>query len=379
MPASGIRAIFDRAGEIERSGHPVLHLEIGRPDWRLPDGVKNNAIAALEAGFNHYISNRGLIELRVAIAEDVSRLTGIGFSPENEIVVTTGASEALSMCALALLGPGDEVIIPQPTWNHYQAVVEMAGAYPVFLPLSGADGFQLYPDKLAGLITPRTKMLILNTPGNPTGTVQPAHYIEEIARLALKHGFFVFSDEVYHEFVYEGSHTSIAQFMGDSELLLYVDSFSKSYAMTGWRIGFIAARKRISDALNRIHQYLTVCGVSFAQRGAARLLRHSQRDLYLSSMRSAFNERRLVWAQALENTEILEGVIPSGAFYLFPRIHYQNMDGTAFCRYMLEEHKVAMVPGEIFGKAYRDFVRISYGRDIQTQKTAVEQIIGAVQ
>ncbi len=375
LPASGIREIFDRAKQLEAGGKPVLHLEIGRPEWKLPPDAAEAAKLALDQGFIHYIENRGLLELRRAIAEDIAQTTGRRFSPEKELIVTCGASEALSMCGLALLGAGDEVIIPQPAWNHYQSVVEMAGATPVPLPLSAKDGFVMDPQRVTGAITQRTKMLILNTPGNPSGAVQPYEYLEEIARLALRHGIFVFADEIYRDFVYSGEHASIASSMGDSELLLYANSFSKSYAMTGWRIGYVAAEAGISDALNRVHQYLTVCGVAFAQKGAVGVLQHPERQAYLSEMRQSFSERRAVWREALAGCRGLQLVAPSGAFYLFPRIEYKGMSGREFCRYMLEQHGVAMVPGEVFGEAHREHVRISYGLGIETQRAAASKIV----
>jgi aspartate/methionine/tyrosine aminotransferase len=375
LPASGIREIFDRAKQKEATGKPVLHLEIGRPEWRLPPGAADAAKLALDQGLVHYIENRGLLELRRALSEDIAHTAGRHFDPERELIVTCGASEALSMCGLALLGPGDEVIIPQPAWNHYRAVVEMVGATPVPLALSSKDGFVLDPERVAGVVTERTKLIILNSPGNPSGTVQPREHVEAIARLALRRGIFVFADEIYRDFVYEGEHASVARYMGDSEFLLYANSFSKSYAMTGWRIGYIAAQASISDALNRVHQYLTVCGVPFAQKGAVRVLQHPERHAYLGEMRRAFSERLAVWRDALVGCPGAELEPPGGAFYVFPRIEYKGMSARQFCTYMLEEHQVAMVPGEVFGEDYSQCVRISYGRDLETQRTAARKLV----
>lgn len=374
LPSSGIRAIFDRAKEIESGGRKVLHLEIGRPDYALPPGALENAKKALDNGFVHYIPNRGLPDLRKEIATDIQARTQNRFDPDNEIIVTTGASEALSMCMLGLLQPGDEVIIPQPAWNHYEATALMAGATPVLMPLSGENGFLIEPEKLLKIITPRTKMLILNTPSNPTGALQPGELLKKIAAMAIKYGFFILSDEVYQDFVYEGEHVSIAKYMPDSELLLYVNSFSKSYAMTGWRIGYIAAKKNISDALNRIHQYLTVCGVAFAQKGAIGILSHLQRQAYLKDLREAFDLRLQAWKKVFLNSRAFELIWPKGAFYLFPRIRYKQMSGKEFCDYMLEEHGIAMVPGEVFGKGFEQHVRISYGCNLEVQALASQKL-----
>jgi len=379
LPASGIRRIFDRAKEIEASGCPVLHLEIGRPDYSQPFGAVQSAQEAMDAGLVHYIANRGLPELREAMAEDIHASAGIDFDPGTEIIVTTGASEALSMVALALLGPGDEVIIPEPAWSHYRAVVQMAGATTVALSLAGAGrGFVLDPEELAKVITDKTRMIVLNTPGNPSGAVQPPDVLREVARLAMKHGIFVFSDEVYKDFVYEGEHVSIGAFMADSDRFIYVNSLSKSYAMTGWRIGYVAARAEVSDALNRIHQYLTVCGVAFAQKGAVQALRGPRRQEYLAGMRKAFQDRRRIWQDAWADCSGFQCAAPGGAFYLFPRIDYRDMNAREFCNFMLDEHQVAMVPGDVFGDAYDHHVRISFGRDLSTQEAAAERLIGVI-
>gem|GEM_PF-2946244 len=195
----------------------------------------------------------------------------------------------------------------------------------------------------------------------------------------MKHSFFIFADEIYQEFVYEGQHVSIGRYLDDSELLLYANGFSKNYAMTGWRIGYIAAQAKISDALNRVHQYLTICGVAFAQRGAAKILRHPERQAYLDEMRQAFSARYAVWRDALANCPSVQLVPPGGAIYIFPRIEYKSMLGRQFCQYMLTEHQVAMVPGEIFGQDYVQHVRISYGRDIETQRAAAAKITDVLQ
>ena len=378
LPASGIRAVFDRAKAMEDAGQPVLHLEIGRPDWKMPPGATDEAKQALDDGFVHYLANRGLLSFRQALAGDIAEITGRHFDPETELIVTSGVSEAWSMVGLALLGPGDEVLIPQPTWSHYQAVVEMAGATPVPIPLAAEEGFLLNPERVAAAITPQTKLLIVNTPSNPSGAIQPADYLQAIADLALQHGFFIFADEIYHEFVYEKEHTSIGRFMGDSELLLYANGFSKNYAMTGWRIGYIAAEADISDALNRVHQYLTVCGVAFAQKGAVNILHHSQRQAYLAEMRQAFRERYLVWKEALADCPNVQFVPPGGAIYIFPRIEYKGMTGREFCEFMLTEHQVALLPGDIFGVGYEQYVRISYGRDVETQRAAASRMLAVL-
>ena len=375
LPASGIRAIVDRASAMERAGQAVLHLEIGRPDWRMPPGAAEAAKRAIDDGHVHYTANRGLPELRQAIADEVTAITGRHFDPDTELIVTSGVSEAWSMVGLALLGPGDEIIIPTPSWSHYWAVAEMAGATVVPLQLSPAQGFVIDPEELVRLITPRTRMMILTTPGNPTGAVQPPAVLQAIAELALKHGFFIFADEIYHEFVYDVEHVSIGRYLGDSELLLYANGFSKNFAMTGWRLGYIAAAAPLSDALNRVHQYLTVCTVTFAQKGAVSVLRHPERNAYTTEMRRAFRDRYAVWRDAFATCPSVQLVAPNGAIYIFPRIDHKGMTGAEFCEFMLTEHQVAMIPGHIFGTGFEQHVRIAYGRDVETQRAAAAKIV----
>jgi len=378
LAASGIRAIFDSARRLEAQGARVLHLEIGRPDWQLPPGAAEQAKKAIDDGLVNYITNRGLPALRELLADEIRRATGRRFDSETEVAVTIGASEAICMAMLVLLGDNDEVIVPEPAWHHYQVIATMAGARPLPLPLAPEDGFALRPESLKAAITPRTKMIVLNSPGNPTGAVQSAETLEQVAKIAMKHGIFVLSDEVYDHFVYDGEHISIGRFMADTPLFIYVNSFSKTYSMTGWRVGYTAAEKSISDAMNRVHQYLTVCGVPFAQKGVEQTLRSPDRHAYVDQMREAFKRRRDIWLETLSGCPGFQCRRPEGAFYLFPRIEYRGMNGQEFCRYMLEKHHVAMVAGEVFGAPYGQHVRISYGLDEQVQKAAAEKLAGVL-
>ena len=377
-PASGIRAIFDRAQQLERNGRPILHLEVGRPDWRLGPGAVEAAVESLRAGEVHYIANRGLRELREALAEDVEQETGRHFDPDRELIVTTGASEALSMAALALLEVGDEVVVPEPAWNHYAAAVQLAGGVPVPLPLRLRDGYVIDPERLAAIVGPRTRMIVVNSPGNPTGAVQPPDVLAAVAQVAQRAGAFVFADEIYRHFVHEGSHQSIARYLPDSDRLLYVNSASKSFGMTGWRVGWIAAAPGVSDALNRVHQYLTVCGVPFAQRGLLRTLRHPDLPGYLDDLASEFRARGAVWEEALDGLPGVELTRPQGAFYVFPRIELRGLDDVALCSHLLEEHGLALVPGSVFGAGGAGHVRISYGLGLDVQREAAARLAEVV-
>lgn len=371
LPASGIRKIFDRAQQLEKQGRKILHLEIGRPDWPLALAGIEAAKLALDRSLVHYIANRGLPELRETLSRRIARSTGRVFDPDREIIVTLGASEGLSMCTLALLDRGDEAIIPVPSWNHYSAAVEMAGAAPVELQLRAENGFQLDPDELKKLVTPRTRLLVLNTPGNPSGAVQSGLALKEIVEFTSRKGIYILSDEVYDLFTYGSPHVSPLSFAAEGAgNIIYLNSLSKSCCMTGWRIGYVAAAAEVSDALNRVHQYLTVCGVPFAQKGAADFLNDPSAPDWMEGMRKEFRQRRDIWLQVMDGCEGFRCVKPEGAFYLFPEIRFRGLDGYAFCEYALEEHGLAFVPGGVFGAGFDRHIRISYGLDIQTQKDA---------
>lgn len=374
-PASGIRAVFDRAAELERDGREVLHLEIGRPDWRLAPGAADAAKAALDAGDVHYIANRGLLELRAAYAQDIADSSGRSFDPVTELIITAGgASEALAACALALLDAGDEAIVPEPAWNHYAAAIELAGATAVRLSLRPEAGYALDPDELAAAITPATRLLVLNSPSNPTGAVQSPDVLKAVAELALDHDLYVFADEVYRHFVYDGEHVSIARYMGDSDRLLYVNSVSKSLGMTGWRVGVLGAAAPICDAVNRVHQYLTVCGSPFVQRGVLATLTDARLGAYLADLQTEFARRRNAWREALDGVPGFEVDWPGGAFYLFPRIAYRDLEGEALASALLEEHGLATVPGDVFGHGFGRHVRISYGGVLDVQQRAAARL-----
>jgi aspartate/methionine/tyrosine aminotransferase len=329
---------------------------------------------ALRRGEVHYVANRGLRDLREALAEDVSRETGRSFDPDHELIVTAGASEALCMATLALLERGQEVVITEPAWNHYAAAVELAGGAPVPLALRAQDGWAIDPDRLSRIVTPRTRMIVVNSPSNPTGAVQTPDVLEAVADIALRNDIYVFTDEIYRHFVYAGKHVSITRYLEGSDLLLYVNSASKSFGMSGWRVGWVAAAAPVSEALNRVHQYLTVCGVPFAQRGLLASLINAGLPYYLRDMRVEFHARAEVWSQALKDVAGVDLVRPSGAFYLFPRIRFRDLDDRALCTHMLEEHGLAMVPGSVFGAGCAGHVRISYGLGMETQRAAATRL-----
>ncbi len=371
LPASGIRSIFDRAQALKKSGKEILQLDVGRPEWPLPPSALESIHSAVRDGFNHYVENRGLLELREQLSQRTFLHAGVRFSPETEMIVTVGGTEAVAMIGLALLGAGDEMILPLPAWNHYAAVAQMAGAEVRNLPLKLENQFQIDPDELKKLITNKTKLVVVNSPSNPTGMIQSEESLKEVARLSEKYGFYVLSDEVYDEFYYsENQPSSIGRFMRDSSKFIYLNSFSKTFAMTGWRLGWIASAPEVSDALNRVHQYLTVCASSHAQRAVSKMLKHEEIPAYHATARADFKLRRDVWMRSLAGLSSVVMPRAEGAFYLFPKIQYKNLSGREFCNFLLEEKGVSAVPGDVFGEMFSEHIRISYGGSFDTQERA---------
>lgn len=344
---SGIRAVFERALELERAGRSIVHLEIGRPHADSPAAAKAAATAALAAGHVHYTPNRGLPALREALAEREGRdLT--------EILVTAGGSEAVAATMLALLRAGDEVIICDPAWPHYDGHVRLAGATPVHVPTSADDGFAIDPDAIAAAVTPRTRMLVLCSPSNPTGAVIDTARLEALAQLCQEQDLWVISDEIYEAFVYDGAvHSSIATLPGMHERTIVANSFSKTWSMTGWRVGWVAAPGGVCDQINAVHQHLTVCAPSFAQEGALAAL--GDGPGYSRALVAEYAERRAALLAGLAELPGVRVVAPAGAFYVFPAV-----DGPQPAVRMLEQAGVAAVPGEVFGEAYAGHVRLSY-------------------
>ncbi|WP_320173895.1 pyridoxal phosphate-dependent aminotransferase [Maridesulfovibrio sp.] len=379
LPASGIRKFFDLANVIQSQGHTVHRLDIGRPVWNVPKGAIQLLSEAMQNGHYHYIANRGNSHLRTVLSEDLFKKTGKKFDTENEFIITTGASEGLAMCSLALLKEGDEMIIPEPAWPHYKATAILAGATPVTIDLSPANDFQLNPELVEKHITPKTKILVLTNPSNPTGAVQKRSVLEALAALAEKHGFYILADEVYDHFVYdETEFSSMAEIMKDSDKLIYLNSLSKTYSMTGWRIGYICSDAQVSDAMNRVHQYLTVCGVSTVQFAAAHLLENIDESNYVADMLGEFSKRRAVWISDSDKSNNFAYSSPQGAFYFFPEFDFKGMDSHKFCEYMLKEYHVSMVPGEVFGESFKNHVRISFSGSVDTQEQAKSIIMSTL-
>jgi aminotransferase len=370
---SGIRKVFEKVNELESAGQEIIHLEIGRPDFDSPGHVVNAAVDALQAGKVHYTSNYGIVELRAAIAEKLSYENNVNYHEADEIIVTAGANEAVFISMLALINPGEEVLIPCPAWPTYFACVHMAGGIPVPVQTNVENGFTLDVEKLEAAITLKTKMLILNTPNNPTGAVYDRDLLLSVARLVEKHDLLVFSDEIYEKIIYDDrKHVAFASLPGMRERTLTVNGFSKAYSMTGWRLAYVAADRNIISALIRIHQNTIACATSFAQWGGLEAL--SCPTGAIIKMVQSFRHRRDLVYERISAIPRLGLKKPCGTFYAFIDISELGMNSFKVAERLLEKARVAVAPGSVFGAFADNFIRISYVNTYETLECAMSQI-----
>lgn len=360
LKPSGIRKFFDIVATMK----DVISLGIGEPDFVTPQTIMEAGINALRNGQTHYTSNAGLIELRQAIANHLEKLYGVSYDPQHEIVVTVGVSEALYLAMTALLEPGDEVIIPTPCFVAYQAEVILAGGVPVEVPSLMEDNFQPRASAIEAAITPKTKMIFIGYPNNPTGAIASREVLLEIAKLAEQHDLIVLSDEIYDRLVYGVTHTCFAALPGMRARTVTLGGFSKDYAMTGWRIGYAAAPAEILQGLLRVHQYTLMSAPTASQYAAMEALKHGEQ--HVEEMRTEYDRRRRLIVPGLNDLG-LATFEPLGAFYAFPKITVSGLDDESFAKQLLDEQRVAVVPGSSFGAGGEGFVRCSYA-------TAYEQI-----
>ncbi len=367
LKPSGIRKFFDIVATMD----DVISLGIGEPDFDTPPHILRAGIRALEQGATHYTSNAGLLELRQAISEHLEELYGVRYNPQGEITVTVGVSEALYLAMTAVLNPGEEVIIPTPCFVSYQAEVILAGGAPVELPLSVENNFQLSAEMLEAAITPRTKAILIGYPNNPTGAVASREALLEVARVAEAHDLVVISDEIYDRLVYGVPHVCFASLPGMKKRTITLGGFSKAYAMTGWRIGYAAAPAEILGGLIRIHQYTIMSAPTAAQYAAIEALRHGEEAV--ESMRQEYDRRRKLIVGGLNDLG-LSTIEPRGAFYAFPSIAVTGMDEETFAQKLLEEERVAVVPGSAFGPGGEGYVRCSYATAYEKIEQALERM-----
>ena len=350
---SGIRKFFDIINTMPN----VISLGVGEPDFVTPEHIRQAGIRSIELGHTRYTSNYGMLELREEIAAMLQRRYGIEYNPANQILVTVGVSEGVDLVMRALIDPGDEVISPDPGYVAYEADIIFAGGVPVPVSTYARDNFAVQAKEIAAAITPRTKMILIGNPNNPTGAVVPRAELEEIARLAVEHDLIVAIDEVYSRLVYGVEHVSIASFPGMQERTVLLDGFSKAYAMTGWRVGYVAAPVHILEAMLKIHQYAIMCAGTAPQEAALQALRHGEEDVL--RMHDEYERRGRMFVEGL-NRLGLQACEPRGAFYAFPSIASTGMSDEEFAEKLLFEEEVAVVPGSSFGAAGQGYVRAAY-------------------
>lgn len=363
---SGIRRFFDIANTME----DVISLGVGEPDFDTPWHVREEGIYSLEKGRTFYTANPGLLELREQICQYLQRRFSLNYNSD-EIVVTVGGSEAIDICFRAMLDPGDEVIIPEPCFVSYLPCVKMAGGVPVQLALEEKDKFKLTKEKLLSAITDKTKMVVMPFPNNPTGAIMTREELQIVADVIKEKDLFVLSDEIYSELSYQGNHVSIASIPGMRERTVVINGFSKSYAMTGWRLGYAAGPHSIIQQMIKIHQFLIMSAPTTSQYAAIEALRNGDEDV--SRMRESYNERRRFLLKEFESMGI-SCFEPMGAFYVFPNISRYGMTSEEFATKLLQEQHVAVVPGTAFGECGEGFLRISYAYSIEDLKKALSKI-----
>lgn len=364
---SGIRKFFDIVSEME----DAISLGVGEPDFDTPWHIRDEGIYSLEKGRTFYTSNAGLKELKIEISKYLDRKYGMKYNYNNEIMVTVGGSEGIDMALRAMLDPGDEVIIPQPSYVSYEPCTVLAGGKPVIVELKEENEFRLTAEELEEAITPKSKILIMPFPNNPTGAVMELNDIEAIAKVVKEHDLYVITDEIYSELTYLEKHVSIASLPGMKERCVLINGFSKAYAMTGWRLGYACAPKEILSQMLKIHQFAIMCAPTTSQYAAVEAMKNGDADVV--QMRDQYNERRRYLLHRLKNMG-LKCFEPFGAFYIFPSIKEFGMTSDEFATELLSSKKVAVVPGTAFGKSGEGFVRISYAYSIDDLKTALGRI-----
>lgn len=364
---SGIRKFFDLVSEMQ----DVISLGVGEPDFDTPWHIRDEGIYALEKGRTFYTSNSGLKALRQEISNYIKRTQNILYNPDNEIIVTVGGSEAIDIGIRALVNDGDEVIIPQPSYVSYEPCALLANAKPVIINLKAENEFRLTSDELLNAITEKTKILILPFPNNPTGSIMDKEDLEKIAKVIIEKDIYVMSDEIYSELSYKDKHVSIASLPQMKERTILINGFSKAYAMTGWRLGYACAPKEIIKQMTKIHQYAIMCAPTTSQYAAVEALKNGDNDVAM--MRQSYNQRRRFLLNAFKEMN-LPCFEPFGAFYVFPCIKEFGMTSEEFATRLLQEEKVAAIPGNAFGNSGEGYLRISYAYSLDNLKKAMERL-----
>lgn len=364
---SGIRKFFDIVSEMP----DAISLGVGEPDFDTPWRIREEGIYTLEKGKTFYTSNSGLKDLKIEICKYLKRKVNVEYNFSNEVIVTVGGSEGIDIALRAMLDPGDEVLIPQPSYVSYLPCTVLADGVPVTIPLQEKNEFKLTAEELEAAITPKTKVLVMPFPNNPTGSIMTKEDLEPIVEVVKKYDLFVISDEIYSELSYQGEHVSITSFEGMKERTILINGFSKGFAMTGWRLGYACGPKEIIEQMVKIHQFAIMCAPTNSQYAAVEALRSC--DDEVQEMREAYNQRRRFLMNEFKRLHI-QCFEPFGAFYVFPCIKEFGMTSEEFAMRFLEEEKVAVVPGTAFGDCGEGFLRISYAYSIEELKVAIERL-----
>jgi aminotransferase len=367
LQPSGIRKFFDLAASMEN----VISLGVGEPDFVTPWSIREATILSIEQGFTSYTANAGLLELREEITFYLSRRFGVQYNPKNQVIVTIGASQAIDLAFRAILNQGEEVLIVEPAFVSYGPLVACAGGTPVPVSTSPVNGFKVTAEQIEAAITDKTKAILLCSPNNPTGSMLTKDELIEIAKVIQKHDLLVVSDEIYAELSYDEEFCSLASIEGMYERTILINGFSKGFAMTGWRLGYLAAPREFVEVMLKIHQYTTMCAPHMLQHGAIEALRNTYHEV--ESMRNSYRRRRNYVVQTL-NQMGLECHTPGGAFYVFPSIRSTGLSSEQFAEELLMQENVAVVPGHVFGESGEGYIRCSYATSMEELQEALKRI-----
>ena len=366
-PASGIRRFFDIVSKMP----DAITLGVGEPDFVTPWRVREACIYSLERGRTGYTSNYGLLELRAEIARYLRKQEGLEYNPENQILITVGVSEAMDLAMRALLNPGDEVIYTEPCYVSYRPCIAFAGGVPIAIPTTIETGFRVDPEKIRAAITDRTKAILISYPSNPTGAIATREMMQKVVEIATEHDLYIISDEIYDRLTYDGQHTCVPTLPGAYERTIFLNGFSKAYAMTGWRIGYAAGALDVIEAMMKIHQFTMLCAPIMGQMAALEAIKNGYDDS--QEMIHQYNQRRRVIVKGL-NDAGLSCPMPGGAFYAFPSIKVTGLTSDEFCEKLLYDEKVAVVPGSAFGECGEGYIRCSYATSIDRIEQALKRI-----
>ncbi len=366
-PPSGIRRFFDIAAQMD----DVISLGVGEPDFVTPWRVREAGIYALEHGATTYTSNAGLLRLRELVCEELASRYQVSYAPEGDCVITAGVSEGLDLTLRVLLEPGEEVLVPEPCYVAYQPCVSFAGGIPVPVSTSAEDGFRIRPETIEAAVTERTKAILIGSPANPTGAVQTRADLTALVELAERHDLYLISDEIYARLTYTGAHTCLSALPGARERTVLLGGFSKAHAMTGWRVGYLCAPRPVADLCLRMHQYTMLCAPHVSQLAAVEALQAGADDV--AEMVSDYDRRRRVFVKGLREIG-LDCPEPGGAFYAFPSIRSTGLDSETFAERLLHTHRVAVVPGSVFGAPGEGHIRCSYATALPLLEEALERM-----